>query len=352
MKITAVSAVYPNYRNVPASWRTHFWQIVVRVETDAGVSGFGYGGGGRAAVEVVNRHFAELVAGRDLGSADAIAAIWDDLYRESLPYGRKGVAIMALSGLDLALWDALGKAERRPVYELLGGARPEPNKDRVRSYATGVDQAWYAELGFSATKFPHRWNGEADYDSAAAGAARAREAVGEDGLVMIDTYMSWDSDVTTRMAGLLEEFNIYWFEDVCTPDELGAQAQLRPAVKPVLLAGGEHEFTHHGFGEIARSGALDLWQPDITWCGGITAGLRILDLARETGIPVAPHRGGEVWGLHLITASDCIDLAEVLPGTRDGDSDVLWIGEPIAENGYIAPTDAPGFGVRLNEDLI
>ena len=84
MKITSVSAVYPNYRNVPASWRTHFWQIVVRVETDAGVSGFGYGGGGRAAVEVVNRHFAELVTGRELGSADDIAAIWDDLYLEML----------------------------------------------------------------------------------------------------------------------------------------------------------------------------------------------------------------------------------------------------------------------------
>ena len=90
MKITAVSAVYPNYRNVPASWRTHFWQIVVRVETDAGVTGYGYGGGGRAAVEVVNRHFAELVVGRDLGSVDDIAGIWDHVYTESLPYGRTG----------------------------------------------------------------------------------------------------------------------------------------------------------------------------------------------------------------------------------------------------------------------
>ena len=176
MKITSVSAVYPNYRNVPASWRTHFWQIVVRVETDAGVSGFGYGGGGRAAVEVVNRHFAELVAGRDLGSAGAIAAIWDDLYRESLPYGRKGVAIMALSGLDLALWDALGKAERRPVYELLGGARPEPNKDRVRSYATGVDHARHAAPGFSAPTFPPRVTAPADYAPAAPGPTRPRRA--------------------------------------------------------------------------------------------------------------------------------------------------------------------------------
>ena len=348
LKITAVSAVYPNYRNVPASWRTHFWQIVVRVETDAGVTGFGYGGGGRAAVEVVNRHFSELVVGSELGSVGDISAIWDHVYAESLPYGRKGVAVMALSGLDLALWDALGKAEAKPVYDLLGGA----SKGNIRSYATGADQSWYGELGFTATKFPHRWTEEADYDSAVERASMAREVIGGDGLVMIDTYMSWDSAVTRRMTELLKQFNIYWFEDVCTPDELDAQAQLRSVAAPVLIAGGEHEFTHFGFAEIARAGALDLWQPDITWCGGITAGLRILNVAAEAGIPVAPHRGGEVWGLHLIAASDCMDLAEVLPGTRDADRDDLWIGEPTAENGYIAPSDSPGFGVRLNEDML
>ena len=169
---------------------------------------------------------------------------------------------------------------------------------------------------------------------------------------MIDTYMSWDADVTMEMSRRLSEFNIYWFEDVLTPDDLTGQAALRDPVKPVLIAGGEHEFTDYGYLEIARTGALGLWQPDITWCGGITAGLRILDVAREAGIPVAPHRGGEVWGLHLIVATDCIDLAEVLPGTRDADRDELWIGEPVARDGYISPTDAPGFGVRLNEDMV
>ena len=113
-----------------------------------------------------------------------------------------------------------------------------------------------------------------------------------------------------------------------TPEELEGQAALRPAVKPTLIAGGEHEFTHYGFREVARFGALDLWQPDITWCGGITAGIRILDIARQVQIPVAPHRGGEIWGLHLIVSSDCADLAEVLPGSRGALRDELWIGEP------------------------
>jgi L-rhamnonate dehydratase len=154
------------------------------------------------------------------------------------------------------------------------------------------------------------------------------------------------------MARRLAEFELYWFEDVLTPDLLSEQAALRPAIKPVQLAGGEHEFTHYGFAEIARLSALDIWQPDITWCGGLTAGQRILDLARTAGIPVIPHRGGEVWGLHLIAASDCEDLGEVLPGRRGATPDQLWLDEPQAVDGYLTPPDAPGFGVRLNEALI
>ena len=99
MKITGVEAVYPNYQHVVPSWRTHFWQIVVRVETDTGVTGFGYGGGGAAAVEVVNRHFNELLVGRTVDSVDDITSAWDLLYDASLPYGRKGIAVMALSGV-------------------------------------------------------------------------------------------------------------------------------------------------------------------------------------------------------------------------------------------------------------
>ena len=349
MKITDVKAVYPNYQHVVPSWRTHFWQIVVRIETDTGITGLGYGGGGVASVEVVNRHFRELLLGRQVNTVDDIRDAWDALYAESLPYGRKGIGVMALSGVDLALWDLLGHAERVPVYDLLGGKK----KDRVQSYATGDDPEWYRELGFTAHKFPHRWTGnDADYDNAVASAAHARELFGPEAMLMIDTYMTWDTQATLEMANRLAEFNIHWFEDVLTPDLLEAQAELRPAVKPVLLSGGEHEFTHHGFAEIARAGALDLWQPDITWCGGITAGLRILDVARDAGVAVAPHRGGEVWGLHLIMATKGLDLAERNPGRRGAPRDELWLGEPQPENGYLQPSDAPGFGVTLSEALV
>ena len=349
MKITSLEAVYPRYRHVPPSWRTHLWQIVVRVETDVGVTGFGYGGGGVAAVEIVNRHMAELAVGARVDSVADIAAVWDDLYTAAIPYGRKGVAIMGLSGIDLALWDALGRAEGLPVRDLIGG----PRRESVPVYATGGDSAWYAELGITGQKIPHRWTGEeSDYDRAEEQVAGVRRVLGPDADVMIDTYMTWTSDVTLKMAERLRHREVRWFEDILTPDDLAGQAKLRGKLGPTLVAGGEHEFTHHGFREIARAGALDVWQPDITWCGGISAGLRILDIAKRAGAPVVPHRGGEPWGLHFIAGSDCQQLAEMVMGQKDAPRDVVWLDAPEPVNGRIQLTDEPGFGVRLNEAML
>lgn len=348
MRITNVRAIYPRYRQPLAGWRPHLWQIAVYIETDVGVTGWGYGGGGEAALPIINSHFRQLLQGRTINSVADIGHIWDELYTASLPYGRKGVAIMAISGVDLALWDLLGKAEKVPVYALLGGK----HKERVCAYATGIDSAWYADLGFTAHKFPHRWQDEADYDSAEALAANARTLFGPDATLMIDCYMSWDREVSLTMAERLQPYNLYWFEDLLTPDDLAGQAALRGQLNGALVAGGEHEFTHYGYREIANAGALDLWQPDITWCGGITAGLRIVKMAEEINIPVVPHRGGEVWGLHLIAATSCADLGEVLPGTQAVPIEQIWEGEPAVLNGYLTPNDAPGFGVALKKEYI
>ena len=347
MRIEALKAVYPNYENVVSSWRTHLWQIVVEVRTDTGVVGYGYGGGGLASLPIVNGHFSALLAGAELNSPEDVYGIWDRLYYESLPYGRKGIAMMALSGVDLALWDALGKAESKPVADLIGGVK----KERIDVYATGPDSEWYAELGVAGQKLTHRWAGTTD--DAVASAEKAREVMGDEVKVMFDVYMSWDSDVAVRMASDLADFDIYWFEDVLTPDDVRELGALRPKVSPINLAGGEHEFGVAGFREIGEHGAYDIWQPDITWCGGITAGLRICDLARDVGVPVVPHRGGEVWGLHLIAANDaCDDLAEMVVGSRDAATDDLWIGNPVIETGKLSISDEAGFGVQLNDAML
>ena len=347
MQIESVKAIYPNYANVVSSWRTHLWQIVVEVRTDSGIVGYGYGGGGLASLPIVNGHFNDLLVGESLDSPEDIAGIWDRLYYESIPYGRKGIAMMALSGVDLALWDALGKAEGKPVADLIGGVR----KEAIDVYATGMDSEWYAELGVSGQKLTHRWNGTTK--DAVSSASAAREAMGNDAKIMFDVYMSWDADVAVEMAQALSDFDIYWFEDVLTPDDLSELGDLRRKVSPINLAGGEHEFGVAGFKEIAEHDAYDIWQPDITWCGGITAGLRICELAKQYEIPVVPHRGGEVWGLHLIAANDaCDNLAELVLGRRDTAIDDLWIGNPWIESGKLSISDEPGFGVRLNETML
>ena len=236
MRITAVKAVYPKWRVLPAgAWQSHFWQIVVEVRADNGAVGYGYGGGGAPAVEIVNSHFRELLVGRPIDSAHDIGETWDLLYLKSLPYGRKGIPVMALSGVDLALWDLLAKSEGRPVYDLLGGLK----KQSVRAYASTHEIERDRDAGFTAVKLSSRWNErESDYDDTVEMAARAREAFGPDALVMTDCYMSWDSVVTREMARLLAPYGLYWFEDVLTPDDLPEIADLRPVVKPVLLAGG------------------------------------------------------------------------------------------------------------------
>ena len=160
---------------------------------------------------------------------------------------------------------------------------------------------------------------------------------------MFDCYMSWDTEVALRMRELLAEYEPYWFEILSRRIILTNWPNSGHGWRPVLLAGGEHDFSHHAFDAIARAGALDLGQPDITWCGGITAGLRILDLARSHGVPVSPHRGGEIWGLHLVAATDCLNLAETHPDRWNDPENLVWIDEPVVSAGEIAPADRAGF---------
>jgi L-rhamnonate dehydratase len=349
VKIVELEAFYPRYGYELPDWRPHLWQVIVKVTADTGDIGWGWGGGGEASLPIINGHYRELLRDREVGSFDDISAIWDDLYRAAIPYGRRGIAVMALSGVDLALWDLLGRAERKPVYELLGGAR----RPRVRAYGTGRDPKPFAEQGFSAFKLTHRWRGQADDQARAARRLeRARELMGSTALLMVDSYMSWDASVTRVMAEVLAPYQVFFFEDVTTPEQLSEQAALRGEIRPILLAGGEHEFTHYGFAEVAAAGALDIWQPDIAWCGGITAGLRILELAKNTKASVIPHRGGEPWGLHFIVATDCEDLAESNPGRRGQGAQSAWVGEPEVIDGFVSPRDEPGFGLEPNQALL
>ena len=273
----------------------------------------------------------------------------DKLYAASIHTGAaaspswRSAASTSLSG------DLLGRAERQPVYALLGGE----SAPRIRAYASGDDPAWFAESGFTAHKVPFSRPVDASaLERAAAAAEESRRHLGADALLMFDCYMAWDAAATQKMARTLAPYDIYWFEDVLTPDDLDGLAALRPQIKPVQLAGGEHDFTHHRFADIARAGALDIWQPDVTWCGGVTATRRIVAQAKEAGATVICIAAASRGGLHVIAGVECEELGELVLGNRHRTHEQLWLDAPQPIDGYLTPSDAPGFGLRLNEALV
>lgn len=332
MKITDVRAVQPAAPGSPPDWRTSLGQILIAVDTDVGLTGYGVGGGGLAGVHVVRTVLRELLLDRD---PQPIDELWRAMYRATLPFGRKGLAIMAVSGVDLALWDLRGRAAGQPVAELLGGKVDEP----IPTYVTVWEEVT-PELAAAHRAFKLHVEEPADV---VAIVERARQIVGPEQGVMIDAWMQWDVETTLEVADRLRDLDVGWIEEPLPPDDLAGYAQLAQRC-PIPIAGGEHEFTADGFREIVEAGLHQVLQPDVCWCGGLTELLKIYRMAAEGGLRVCPHRGAEVWALHAIAAVDPNPLAE---SPRPWMS---WVtGQPPIVEGTIRLGDAPGFGVNIDE---
>jgi L-rhamnonate dehydratase len=335
LKITSVRAVVPRGTNEPRDWRTAMAQIAVLVETDAGLTGLGVGGGGPAGVHIIDTVLSPVLVGEDPAE---IERLWERMYRATLPFGRKGLPIMALSAVDLALWDLAGKAADKPVYELLGGLR----NPIIPAYASiGSVVTDEAERGFQHVKL-HMPRPSPGHAENVAVVRRAREMLGPEIKLYTDSFLAWTLDETLRLAEAFVEFGVEWIEEPLSPDDLDGHAELSRR-SPIPIAGGEHEYNEIGFRELLRRQALRVWQPDACWCGGLTQLRKIIALGQANGIWVVPHRGAEVWGLHAIAALCDNPLAE------SGRPWVTWLhGEPKIESGSIRPGDAPGFGVELD----
>lgn len=338
MKITDVRACQPATPGSPPDWRTSLGQILVAVETDCGLTGYGVGGGGAAGIHVVRTVLRELLLGRDPAPVESL---WDEMYRATLPFGRKGLAIMALSGVDLALWDLRGQAASEPIARLLGGDVGQS----IPTYATvwgSVEDALAA--GHRAIKLHlGKYDPEADTDAMLAQVAQTRELIGPDCDLMVDAFMSWDVETSLRIAGQLVEYDIAWLEEPLLPDDLRGYAELS-GNSPIPIAGGEHEFTAAAFARLIDGRLHDILQPDVCWCGGLTELVKIYRMAGEAGLRVCPHRGSEIWSLHAIAALDPQPLAE------SGRPWMTWVaGQPPILEGRIQLTDAPGLGVRIDE---
>lgn len=338
MRIAAIHSFQPHSPGSPADWRTSLGQIAVEVTTDTGLTGCGVGGGGAASIHLISAVLAPLLTGRD---AEPVEEHWQAMYDATLPFGRKGIAIMAISGVDLALWDLRAKAAGIPVAVLLGGQVGQP----VPTYTTVwdvVDQQTAA--GSQAVKLhvhPHVDDARQLVERVAGQVELARQALGAGRPLMVDAWMQWDLPTTLAIARRIAPLDIQWLEEPLPVDDLDGYAALRDQC-PIPIAGGEHEFTALGFQPLIEQRLHQVLQPDACWVGGLTQLVRIYEMAAAAGLRVVPHRGAEVWGLHALAALDPNPLAE------SGRPWIDWVtGQPSIQDGVIRPGDAPGFGVAF-----
>jgi L-alanine-DL-glutamate epimerase-like enolase superfamily enzyme len=336
-------AQWSAYREKRTSWFGTMSAGVVEIATDEGLTGLGFIGGGKAntARTIIEDQLAQLLLGQD---PTDIERLWDQMYRASVMYGRRGVAIEAISGVDLALWDILGKACGQPVYKLIGGQ----TKDRLPAYVTGNLTERHLAEGFRDVKIalPH---GPADGEEGLRRnediMRRTREFVGPEGDIMLDCYMALTVPYTIELVRRLQPYRICWIEEPLLPDDLDGLLRIKDAVD-VMISGGEHEYTRFGFRELIDRRALDVLQPDIYRAGGLTELRKIAAMASAYHLPVIPHGVGAPT-YHFVMATPNSPKAEFVDVFAQG-GELLLEGEPISRNGFIELPADPGFGYRLN----
>lgn len=346
---------YPEYRQSRQSFGINvLGTLVVEIEADDGTIGFAVTTAGEMGAYIVEKHLARFIEGRKVTE---IEKIWDQMYFATQYYGRKGVVVNTISGVDLALWDLLAKVRKEPVHALLGG----PVRDELQFYATGARPDLAQKLGFIGGKMPLHHvpaEGEEGLKKNIEELATMRERVGPDFWLMFDCWMSLDLNYATRLAHKAQEFGLKWIEEALSPDDYWGYAQLRKNVpKGMLVTTGEHEATRWGFRLLLEMGCCDLIQPDVGWCGGVTELIKISALADAHGAMVVPH-GSSVYSYHFVITRHNSPFAEFLMMAPKADEVVpmftpLLLDEPVPVNGRMKASalDKPGFGVRLNPDI-
>ncbi|MEX1018760.1 MAG: enolase C-terminal domain-like protein [Litorilinea sp.] len=342
---------YPGMHKVgfPRFWK----RAAVVITTEDGTWGFGITVHGGPVVRIINDHLAPLLIGQNCMATEML---WDVMTRAVAAYGSTGITSYAISAVDVALWDLKGKVLQRPVYELLGG----PQKDKIFCYATGFDTEWYMELGFKATKLFTPYGPQDGLDGLHKNVemvAQAREVVGDRVELMLDCWLSMDVEHTVRLAEMLRPYGLKWLEDYVHPEQYDAYEAVRTRIPWQTLASGEHWYMPHNFATAAARRLVDIFQPDILWGGGITAAVKICHIAEAHGISVISHAGMNYpFGQHLAYAMPAIPWGErsesvSAPGVPLEEMTLLP-GTPVIKDGYVKPSDAPGFGLEVTFDWL
>jgi D-galactarolactone cycloisomerase len=342
---------------------------LVRIKTDEGITGVGecmVRLAPTATRDIVN-YLKPILIGADPFD---IEKIWDLLYGTMMNRGHyKGFYIEAVSGIDVALWDVMGKALQMPVYKLLGGK----TNDKLWAYASSLrfrgmdilmqDIQRYLDLGFNAMKIKIGQN-PIDYRNDIEAVRQVRKAVGDKIVLMADANCGYGNDVKTalQVGKELGNLNVYWFEEPLSPDNVEGYAFLRQNLS-TRLAGGEADFTRFGFRPFFIHEALDVIQPNLCRAGGFTEVKKINALACAFHVMLAPHTGSSsgismAAALHLATAMPNFLTYEYMQSdwNKDQKNPLRWdlVQLPIRsfQNSYIEVSDKPGLGIELNEEVV
>ena len=356
MKVTEVRAlplaIPLREMTPPSSWAAGIGrQILVRLTTDTGVTGWGecFAYGAPLAVcNVVDEVLAPLVVGQDPTQVEHLA---HQMHHALMIWGRRGLAMCAVSGVELALWDAAGKARGVPVYQLLGGlcqARTPAYASLLR-YDSPVQAAQAARaavaLGYRAVKLH-----QTDVESVAA----AREAVGGDVDIMLDTNCPWTVEQAIAMGRRLERYHLRWLEEpVWPPEDYAGLARVRASIA-TPIACGENEATVFAYQAIIAHGAADIVQPSVTKVGGISEMKKAATLAAAANVTFVPHSfyygPGLAATLHVAASTPGgVPYVEFPPGELVAP----LTAEPLrCADGAVSVPDRPGLGADPNPDVL
>jgi L-rhamnonate dehydratase len=341
-------SIYPVYHDKRSSWFGPMTSAIVEIQTDAGFRGYGVVGGakGKLAAPIIEEQFKNLLRGQ---SPFNIELLWEQMFRASQFYGRKGAVVEVISGIDLALWDLVGKAFGQPVYNLAGGKV----RDEIPVYVTGNFTERHLQEGFRHVKLalPHGpADGKEGLRNNIALVEKTRHLIGPDGDIMLDCYMSLDVPYAIQLAHAVAPFHVLWMEEPVPPDQPDAYRRIKDAAPDILITGGEHEFTRYGFRDLIEKRAVDILQPDIYRAGGLSELKKIAAMASAYNLPVIPHGVGAPTYHFVISTPNC-PRAEFVDIFAQGGRPLLK-GEPQPQNGIVKLSDAPGFGYELDPEIL
>jgi L-alanine-DL-glutamate epimerase-like enolase superfamily enzyme len=323
--------------------------LVLEVETTGGIVGMGYLLLFRLGIKSIVACLDECIVPRVIGKdASAIEAIWQDLWRATVTYGRGGIATMAMSALDIALWDALGKQAKLPLHRLWGHYRAQ-----LPAYGSGCFRGsggdgmiakalHYKARGYTAIKMQvaHTADLATDLDNV----KRMREAVGPGIDIMIDVNMGWTADIAIQMGRKFQDYDVYWLEEPVVPDDFAGYLRIAQALD-LRIVGGETHFTRFDLKPFFENPRLPILQPD-PMRGGMTELRKIATVADTWGITIAPHLFPELNVQLLASIPNGLWIEDM------GLSDDLWIDPVPIKNGMITAPERPGHGLAFKPEIL